>query len=864
MPYEIKQKTYAWSYDYAQKFIIIDYTLYNRNKDGKDIYDFFMGMYLDCDIGMIGGDWTYNHADDLGGFIQKWAYDVDEATGEEKIADLNLAWAADNDGRNYTGTNWATATEEPGAGKHLDGAKGIVTIRVLRNPNPNLRYAFNMYICDSGDEGNDWGPHWKTGLHAEWDYDLSPKQKGYDDDNRDNLANDKPEPLYNGVTEGRPIADRGKYMVMSNDEFDYAQYEIINVDLGRFSDPYYMEDTPFAQADKWQKWLDPSEELTGGQVHDGTILQRNDLANGADVKYMLSFGPLGVEKFKNIACDYDHDGVADGSIEGKKVWQFKYLDSLKLTMAFIVNDDFHSSLEQNPNYSDPSAIDPEDGIDPALYDKGWRDALTNVIWAERVYDIPMHDTFIKFPDDEEAKSDGWYGEDVGADGIYADTRVTTQCWWASSEYSGPDLGEKDNLLTPFTNSLTDTYGNIATSEDDFLPYGRKEVDQEEVYGVTGDQMRGGTYGYMVKYDKVGGLVPFEDWIRFGFDNGRVDAGDGVPDFTGPPPPPSPKIKISYEGNDVIVKWASKEFYEKDDGTIGYSGPEYFIDPFTNIPDFEGYQIQVSPDLNSLNYAEIFSVDNENYIYENVKEAGDYLDSPISKKEYLDLFIAGSVIINEGDKIYQLVPYGSNRAVAENHRKPGMYEYIVTPVEKIIDETDTINYYEYKFILRDKLYAKETYIAVTSSDFGDPKSGTPPLKSNPSVNGSSAIPTKFLETENVVVVPNPYRGDADYEGLGWEIPEGSDYWSEQDRKIVFLNIPLRSVVRIYTLAGDLVKTIGHNGNARVTERYQYGEYGAAWDLINENNQAVVSGIYLFGVQDVDDDSYQYVGKFVIIK
>ena len=165
----------------------------------------------------------------------------------------------------------------------------------------------------------------------------------------------------------------------------------------------------------------------------------------------------------------------------------------------------------------------------------------------------------------------------------------------------------------------------------------------------------------------------------------------------------------------------------------------------------------------------------------------------------------------------------------------------------------------------KLYAKENYIAVTSSDFGDPKTGTPALKSNPSVNGYSAIPTQLNGTEDVVVVPNPYRGDANYEEMGWENVGGlENTWKEQDRKIVFMNIPLKSIVKIYTLAGDLVKTIGHNGNGRVDAQYQYGEYGAAWDLINDNDQAVVSGIYLFSVQDADDDSYEQIGKFVIIK
>ncbi|MCK4980676.1 MAG: hypothetical protein KAS62_09780 [Candidatus Delongbacteria bacterium] len=302
---EVRQKSYAWSYDYAQKFVIIDYTLYNRNADGNDIYDFFMGMYLDCDIGSTPPGVTYYHADDISGFIQKWDGYIDPATGGQKTVDINLAWAADNDGRNYTGTGFYTATGEPSAGGPLDGATGVVTVRVLRNPNPNLRYAYNMYMANSEDEGLDWGPRWKRGLHGSnsnpnndpidgvipqpWSYDLSPSQLGYDDYNQDGLTNAVGVPLAGGRVEGRPAGDKGKYMVMSNDEFDYNQYDLNAVDNFRFVDPDYMVGTPYAQADKWQEWFDPLETLPPGETYDGPLDQRNDLANGADSKYILSF-----------------------------------------------------------------------------------------------------------------------------------------------------------------------------------------------------------------------------------------------------------------------------------------------------------------------------------------------------------------------------------------------------------------------------------------------------------------------------------------------------------------------------------------------------------------------------------------------
>lgn len=902
---EVRQKTYAWSYDYAQKFVIIDYTLYNRNPDHKDMYDFFMGVYLDCDIGMIGGDWPGNSADDLGGFIEKWDKYVDPATNEQKTVDLNLAWAADNDGRNYTGDNGdgTDATDEPGAGEPLDGATSIATVRVLRNPNPNLRYSFNMYVAHTTSEEVDWGPRWLTGLHGPgtdpvlgidplvWQYDLTPGQKGYDDTNYDEwqIGGYSANPngnLLGGRTEGRPCSDTGRYMVMSNDEFDYNQTALREVFLGYDTQ---IDGTEIPQAEKWQRYTTPDHlgetEERFADYLDGDYYDLNTLANGADVKYLLSFGPLGTEAVENVAIDPDGNGIYE-SLPGKTVWKFAYGDSLKLTLAFIVNENFHTSLDQDPNYTisnENEEVNLEDGIDPSLYAKGWYDALNNVIWAERVYDIPMYDTQVtKFG---VTKGDGWYGEDVGRDGLYGDIKNDPYCWWFDLAYPGPDdgvlpdgtpEGEGDGEISSIVNSGLpefDIYGHTYTNEDDLLPYGRETESPDEKYGITGDKINGDVngYGYMVKYDNYIDPLPgvtSGDWIRYGFGNERLDAGDGVPDFTGPPPPPSPKIKMTYADNDVIIEWQSHEFFIKDDGYESFSGPEHYVDKFSRIKDFEGYQIQTSPDEEMMHYTELFSLDNVNYIYENVGRTGDYFDSPVNQAAYDSLMNAGLGVINEENKIWELRPYGNNRSFHNDYALEDVYTFTVdTAVYKMNaaeNYTQDITYRKYKIVLHNKLLLQENYVAVTSSDFGDPRSGTPALKSNPASNGVSVIPTKISSTDDVYVVPNPYRGDVDYEAMGWENVDGADTWEEQDRKIAFMNIPLRSVIRIYTLAGDLVKTITHNGNTRVEARYQYGEYGAAWDLINDNDQAVASGIYLFSVQDVDDDGYEQVGKFVIIK
>jgi hypothetical protein len=852
---EIRQKSYAWSYEYAKKFIIIDYTLYNRNESRKDIYDFFMGINVDSDVGMKSKPGYY--MDDLCGFIQKWDKYLDPATGEVKTVELNLAWSADNDGRDPVSFNAGTGNIVEPTGP-LTGARGVAGLRVLRNPNPNLRYSFNIYVNDSSDESLDWGPRWKTGLHSDWQFDLTPKQKGYDDTNYDELRNESGQKLYGGRTEGRPIGDRGKYMVMSNDEFDYNQTQIREVYLGLFEDPDYAVGTWYAQKDKWQKWIAPGQEQ-GDEIPDGPISSLNNIANGMDERYLLSFGPLGNEAYEDIAADMNRDGVPETVIENKKVWKFAHGDSLKLTIAFIVNDNFNNSLDQDPNYKDDSIVDLSDGLDVSLYDKGWYDALYNVVWAERVYDIPMFDTpAVRFG---ETKTDGWYGEDVGRDGIFGDITGDKFCWWTDASYGGADEGEADFKLTDFAPGVTDIYGNSPDSEDRLLPFGNK--DGSGGYGITGDAVTGEGYGYMVKYDRLGQSIDQGTWVRYGYDNGRLDPGDGVPDFTGPPPPPSPRIKVKTADNDIIIEWSSHELNEKN-GYFSVTGPEHTVDKFSRIKDFEGYQVHISPDVFASNYSALFSVDRLNYSYRNSSDPTDYYDVPISADSAAN---APYIIMREG-VTYNLVPFGDNRNLHSDHTVPDLYTYTSTKDTVTIafapDSLVSTEIFNYRFVLHNKLIGKRYFVSVTATDFGDPKTGVPVLQSSPSINGTSVVTSSLGSQTGVVVVPNPYRGDAGYLKTGWETTAGSEEWKEQDRKIAFLNIPERCVIRIYTLAGDLVKTIAHNGNARYTDLYMYGQNGTYWNLINDNQQAVMSGIYLFSVQDVDKKKDDFVGKFVIIK
>ncbi|KPL06572.1 hypothetical protein AMJ86_08085, partial [bacterium SM23_57] len=89
--------------------------------------------------------------------------------------------------------------------------------------------------------------------------------------------------------------------------------------------------------------------------------------------------------------------------------------------------------------------------------------------------------------------------------------------------------------------------------------------------------------------------------------------------------------------------------------------------------------------------------------------------------------------------------------------------------------------------------------------------------------------------------------------------------QTDRRLEFVNLPRQCLIRVFTIAGDLVAMIPHNitGDGNVGWASEFSE---GWDLNNRNRQQVVSGIYLFSVEDKTpgNDGEVSVGKFVIIR
>jgi hypothetical protein len=383
------------------------------------------------------------------------------------------------------------------------------------------------------------------------------------------------------------------------------------------------------------------------------------------------------------------------------------------------------------------------------------------------------------------------------------------------------------------------------------------------------------------------------WAAKVYDNPIPDVspcGDGTPDFKGPPPPPPPVLSFQTERGKVKIKWNGKV-------------SEKSRDSFNGRLDFEGYRIYMSRTGRSDDYALLGSYDKEDYkIYwlNKAKEPAEWVwvvasvswdslkswlegkgeesleDSGVGTKAHPfviradqdTFFIRLSDSLGQADVpvVYDSIPLapldflyfesqdwnmGFDGIIANKAYRDSVDSGWISK-EKI----DTTKYYDYEYEI-EAFPGQPLYFTVTTFDVGDPQTKLPPLEASKLVNATLVYPVDDPEVVKkeglkVGVYPNPYRIDGNYH------PEYEKGQGSLDKILNFINLPLKCTIRIYTLDGDLVMTLEHDkqeGDLDATYHY--------WNLVSRNTQAVVSGIYLFCVEDKKTGKTQ-VGKFVIIK
>jgi len=214
---KVTQRTMAWSYGYADDFILFDYQIENIGQ--RALQDVYIGIYVDGDVWHVSrkgpGGWT----DDMVGF-----YGIHPASSECGCPDtVNVAWTADNDGDPVEGA-WNDSS-----------ATSIVGTRVVRTPAQDLKYSFNWWITDYSNPERDFGPR---------------------------MVGTPERPFRNmGSRLGTPVGDRNKYHVLSNQEFDY---DLLRTAVDHSSDGYLR---PPAEAEDYARGWDTRYLLSFGPFH---------------------------------------------------------------------------------------------------------------------------------------------------------------------------------------------------------------------------------------------------------------------------------------------------------------------------------------------------------------------------------------------------------------------------------------------------------------------------------------------------------------------------------------------------------------------------------------------------------------------
>ena len=228
--------------------------------------------------------------------------------------------------------------------------------------------------------------------------------------------------------------------------------------------------------------------------------------------------------------------------------------------------------------------------------------------------------------------------------------------------------------------------------------------------------------------------------------------------------------------------------------------EYSIDPISKKQDFEGYKLYKTKVG--------FDVQNKTDILEELKLVSSY-DTP-------------------GNQLFFDNGFGKIRLAQA----------------KKFDGDTTSYWYHYQF--KNVQNGWQHVVAVTAFDQGDEVNNLESLESTPLGNMFQVFPGKGgnigFENGDPFVYPNPYYANASWEG-------SSTF--EEDRKIMFANLPPHCEVRIYTVAGDFVDKFEHDETYTGDDIRWYDTYSDpektefsggehAWDLLSKDSQIIARG------------------------
>ncbi|MCP4703866.1 MAG: hypothetical protein GY865_04585, partial [candidate division Zixibacteria bacterium] len=372
-------------------------------------------------------------------------------------------------------------------------------------------------------------------------------------------------------------------------------------------------------------------------------------------------------------------------------------------------------------------------------------------------------------------------------------------------------------------------------------------------------------------------------------------GDNVPDFRGASPPPPPELWViePYPIGDTIRSLIVPSVNENNNSgevTIQWYGyrSETTRDPFSGEYDFEGYRVYLSLTENLTGFYKVCSFDKEDYnryqfnpyatTVENEWELNhlpftiDDLKELYGESFMPELYTRNNPFYWEGGPYYfasqdwnqsNLTDTTQIHKVYPNQPPPTTLNHDSAWVYYRDEMTDDkyFKYYMYQYKVKNLLPSYLYYFSVTAFDFGSPVSDLLSLENRPNKNYTAEYPQNqntTAESNNldVIVYPNPYRADGNYRDVGCFEGRGLDNPPvERIRRIHFTNLPHKCTIRIFSLDGDLIRTLNHDELKDSPQSMHH-----QWDLITRNTQMIASGIYYFSVES---EFGNQIGKIVII-
>jgi hypothetical protein len=265
-------------------------------------------------------------------------------------------------------------------------------------------------------------------------------------------------------------------------------------------------------------------------------------------------------------------------------------------------------------------------------------------------------------------------------------------------------------------------------------------------------------------------------------------------FSVPSGPPSPRLEVAQEQDSIILRWAPGDSTDAEGEPLPSDSPlrspEHHISNTTGAPDFQGYRVYRFQGR---------------VLYRNPYELAD--------------LVAQYDIVDGRGFDTGLPPLDADG-------------------QRVVVDTNLLDGFPY-------------WYAVTSYSAPNLEAGLPEFESGFNENSVLVYPGPAAEDASaagweVGVYPNPYRA-----GSYFDNPQSA---RELGRRIWFTGLTPRCRIEIYTLAGELARTIEHDDPSS-------GQH--AWDLLTDHQRAIATGLYIYVVTD-HATGEQRRGKLVIIK